>query len=142
MKLSNNFTLEELSKTDTGFINVPNATEADFLRQLCIYVLQPIRDEFGRIKVNSGFRCKAVNDAVGGKSNSQHKKGQAVDIVPLEDTIMPVYRWILDNLQLGCCIIYPQRGFIHVSLPRNNKGNNQALICMNGEYTLYEGDDK
>lgn len=141
MKLSKNFTLEELTRTNTGLLNIPNITEEDFLKQLCTYLLQPIRDEHGLIKINSGYRSKAVNDAVGGVNGSQHKKGQAGDIVPEQALLLDVYRWILDNLQYGSCIIYPDRGFIHVSLPRNNKGNKQALVCMNGEYTVYkEGD--
>ena len=138
MKLSKNFTLAELTKTDTGLLNVPNIIDEDFLKQLCTYILQPIRDSCGRIGISSGYRSKAVNDAVGGVNNSQHKKGQAADIVPAQSDIADVYRWIIDNLQFGSCIIYPDRGFIHISLPRNNKGNNQALICVKGKYTLYE----
>lgn len=138
MNLSKNFTLLELTKTDTGLLNTPNIIEEDFLKQLCVYVLQPIRDKCGRIDIGSGYRSKAVNDAVGGVDNSQHKKGQAADISPSQSTLVDVYRWILDNLQFGSCIIYPDRKFIHVSLPRINKGNNQALVCMNGKYTLYK----
>ena len=138
MKLSKNFSLAELSKTDTGLLNVPNIIEEDFLKQLCVYILQPIRDHCGRIDVNSGYRSKAVNDAVGGVNNSQHKKGQAADIRPTQCTLMDAYHWILDNIEFGSCIIYPNRKFIHISLPRIEQGNNQALICVNGKYTLYK----
>lgn len=138
MKLSKNFTLAELTKTDTRLLNTPNIIEEDFLKQLCTYVLQPIRDNCGRIDISSGYRSKAVNNAVGGVDNSQHKKGQAADISPAQSTLMDAYRWILTNLEFGCCIIYPDRKFIHVSLPRIAKGNNQALVCMNGEYTVYK----
>lgn len=138
MKLSKNFSLAKLSKTDTGLLNVPNIIDEDFLKQLCVYILQPIRDKCGRIDISSGYRSKAVNDAVGGVDNSQHKKGQAADIHPAQSTLMDVYRWILSNLEFGSCIIYPDRKFIHVSLPRIAKGNNQALVCMDGKYTVYK----
>lgn len=141
MKLSNNFSIDELCKTDTGLLNVPGIVEEDFLKQLCMYILQPIRDEHGRIDINSGYRSKAVNDAVGGVNNSQHRKGQAADIKPSSGYLKSVYKWILDNLQFGSCIIYPDRGFIHIALPRTNKGNNQALVCFKGEYTLYKGEE-
>lgn len=142
MKLSKNFILEELTKTDTDLLNIPNITEEDFLKQLCVYILQPIRDECGRIDISSGYRSKAVNDVVGGVDNSQHKKGQAADIRPAQSTLMDVYRWILNNLEFGSCIIYPDRKFIHVSLPRIDKGNNEALVCMNGKYTVYKNKSK
>ena len=67
MKLSNNFTLEELLVTSIGVANIPSDIEIDNLRALCINVLQPVRDMIGRpIIITSGFRCKAVNAKVGG----------------------------------------------------------------------------
>ena len=48
---------------------------------LCAYVLEPLRGAMGEpIKIGSGFRCQALNKAVGGVYNSQHMKGQAVDL--------------------------------------------------------------
>ncbi|MCK5643335.1 MAG: DUF882 domain-containing protein, partial [Gammaproteobacteria bacterium] len=116
MKLSDNFTLDEMCRTSTGVDNVPENTQIDFLKLLCVYILQPIRDEHGEMSVNSGYRSKGVNKAVGGTNNSQHKKGQAVDISPKESDLWDVYEWIVDNLEFGTCIIYPTRGFIHIAL--------------------------
>ena len=81
MKLSENFTLQELSKTSTGLENTPNKKQTDSLRQLAINVLQPARDALGPIKVTSAYRSQAVNAKVGGVSTSQHTKGEAADLM-------------------------------------------------------------
>ena len=60
MNLSRNFTLSELTKSDTairkGINNNPNAEQIEKLKALCENILQPVRDHFGRVKVTSGFR--------------------------------------------------------------------------------------
>jgi len=81
MKLTNNFTLAELTVTNSGLPNVPNSNEIAALKLLCENILQPLREKYGKpIKVNSGFRSAAVNKAVGGVASSQHVGGQAADI--------------------------------------------------------------
>lgn len=81
MKLSKNFSLDELTVTSTGLANVPNAAEMASLKALALHVLQPLRSALGRpVLVNSGFRSEAVNRAVGGTASSQHRLGQAADI--------------------------------------------------------------
>lgn len=84
-KLTANFTLEELCASSTarakGIKNVPNKQERDCLRVLAENVLQPLREHFDEpIKIGSGYRCAALNKAVGGVANSQHTKGQAADL--------------------------------------------------------------
>lgn len=139
MKLSNDFTLEELTKTDTGLPNVPDEERKAFLLLLAIFILQPIRDRFGKYKVNSGYRGPRVNKEVGGSSTSQHLEGQAADGYPEEANIYEVYRWIVkeSGIDFGQCIIYPGKGFIHISLPRPYKPNRQAFICHEGDYLPY-----
>jgi zinc D-Ala-D-Ala carboxypeptidase len=65
MNLSRNFTLQELIKSDTAIrLNIdnnPNGDQIDKLKQLCENVLQPVRDQFGRVKVTSGFRSLEKN---------------------------------------------------------------------------------
>ena len=60
MELTRNFTLEELTKSDTairkGINNNPNPEQIEKLKTLCEKILQPVRDHFGRVKVTSGFR--------------------------------------------------------------------------------------
>lgn len=80
MKITENFTLQEMTKTNTGLENNPNAEQLENLIKLT-KILQIIRNEYGNpIIVNSGFRSKEVNDKVGGSNNSDHLYGCAVDI--------------------------------------------------------------
>lgn len=75
------FTLEELCATKTGLTNIPTWQAVENLKALVNNVLDPIREAWGKpIIVTSGFRCKAVNDKVGGVATSQHTKGEAADL--------------------------------------------------------------
>lgn len=81
MRVTPDFTLEEMSATATGLPNVPNRTERAALLALAEHVLQPLRDAIGKpVYISSAFRSAAVNRAVGGVAGSQHRKGQAADI--------------------------------------------------------------
>lgn len=97
MKLSENFTLKELTTTNTGLANVPNANQVEKLKQLVENVLQPLRDAYGMpIQVTSGFRSLSVNAKIGGAATSQHTKGQAADIVCRDNA--KAFRIIRDSL--------------------------------------------
>lgn len=85
MQLSEHFTLEEMTRSETakihGYANTPNADELYNLRILCEKVLEPARAKVGKpLVITSGFRNKTVNKLVGGVSNSFHVNGQAADI--------------------------------------------------------------
>lgn len=140
IKFSKNFTLKELTRTSKPFLNEPTKTETLKLLYLSQYILQPIRDEFGTIRVSSGFRSGSVNKAVGGSSTSQHRKGEAADIVPRKADIQVVYEWIIKNLSYGQIISETARGkqWLHVSLPRIGKPNNQALVYDGKKYMPYK----
>ena len=80
MQLTTNFTLEELIHSDTanakGIDNTPTKEIEENLKYLAEKALQPIRDKWGKpLTVNSGYRCKELNKAVGGVSNSSHLTG-------------------------------------------------------------------
>ena len=86
-KLSKNFTLGEFIASDTakklGIDNNPTLADIYHMEELCFYVLQPIRDAWGKpIKITSGFRSWALNKAVGGSQTSVHPRGWAADIRP------------------------------------------------------------
>ena len=90
-KLSKNFTLEELTRSYTANVctidNTPGERQTANLRQLCVKVLQPLRDRFGEpIVIGSGYRCRRLNQRVGGVSNSDHLYGCAADIKTIGDT--------------------------------------------------------
>lgn len=82
MKLSPHFTIEELTHTDhRQYDNTPNATELDNLIRLATF-LEDVKTVLGGkpVMINSAFRSKQVNDAVGSKDTSQHRIGCAADI--------------------------------------------------------------
>ena len=139
MQLSKDFTRKELTKTDTGLANIAGEKDRAFLLLLAVFILQPIRDKFGKYTINSGYRSFKVNRKIGGSSTSQHLEGQAADGFPEEADIYEVYKWIVEEsgIHFGQCIIYPANGFIHISLPRLYKSNSQALICHEEKYLPY-----
>ena len=141
MNLSRNFTLEELTHTDTGVSNVPNDAEKYKLLLVANYLLQPVRDQFGPIHVTSGFRSKAVHEAIQKtqgaptSSTSQHLLAEAADFT-LQVDIEKVFSWCKENLIYGQLIKEDHNGkrWIHISLPRMDKPNMQALIFENNRY--------
>lgn len=79
------FTIEELTRSITaqrlGIDNTPPPAAVKNLHRLVEQVLDPLREAWGGpIHVNSGYRCAALNRAVGGAPRSQHMKGEAADI--------------------------------------------------------------
>ena len=137
MQLSKNFTLEELTVTNTGASNVPNEEQKRKLLYLATYLLQPIRDKFGKIHVNSGFRSEFVNEKIGGSKTSQHMEAEAADFKPEAADIMDVFKWCRENLVFGQ-IIFEHKGgawWIHISLPRLDKPNMMVMKFEDGVYT-------
>ncbi len=125
MNLTRNFTLLELTKSDTairrGIDNNPNADQVEKLKLLCENILQPVRDHFGRVKVTSGFRSVELCLAIGSSSNSQHAKAEAADFeCPGVDNV-ELFDWIKSNLEPDQMILEfytpgePNSGWIHCS---------------------------
>lgn len=91
MKLSENFTLEELTYSATaqryGIDNTPSEVVVGKLRTLCKTVLQPIRNKYGKPVVTTcGYRCPKLNKIAKGSATSDHMYGNAADIRSLSDT--------------------------------------------------------
>jgi hypothetical protein len=87
MQLSPNFSLDSLTRSQTalrkGIDNKPPQQAIDNLTLLCSTLLEPARALLGvPLMVDSGFRCQALNEAVGGASTSEHLFGRAADLVP------------------------------------------------------------
>lgn len=138
MKLSNNFTLAELSNSSTakrlGIDNTPNEQAIKNLKLLAENILQPIREHFDTtIHISSGFRSIALNKKIGGASNSQHTTGQAVDIDNdnTDITNAEIFEYIKDNLKFDQLIAeYPKNGkieWVHVSFASKNR--KQVLVA-------------
>ena len=131
-QLSEHFTLEELTHTDHRELdNTPNEQELANLNRLAAF-LEEVKTVLGGkpIMVNSAFRSKAVNDAVGSKDTSQHRTGCAADIrVPGMTPDEVVKAIIAANLGHDQVIREFDR-WTHVSIPNNttDKPRLQALI--------------
>ena len=85
MKLSEHLDLVEVTRSEyakrNGINNMPNAEYTENLIELAKKIFEPIRVHFNKpIHISSGFRSKLLNAAIGGAKNSQHTKGQAIDI--------------------------------------------------------------
>ena len=125
MELTRNFTLSELTKSDTairkGINNNPNAEQIEKLKTLCEKILQPVRDHFGRVKVTSGFRSPQLCQAIGSSPNSQHARAEAADFEVIGVDNCELADWIHKNLdydQLSCEFYTPgepNSGWIHCS---------------------------
>jgi len=132
MKLTEHFTLEELTHTDhRQYDNTPNDAELENLKRLAEFLEDVKKTLGGRpIMVNSAFRSKQVNDAVGSKDSSQHRIGCAVDIrVPQLTPNDVVKAVIASNLGYDQVIREFDR-WTHISIPNtpDMKPRKQALI--------------
>jgi len=125
MNLTRNFSLLELTKSDTairrGIDNNPNADQVEKLKLLCENILQPVRDHFGRVKVTSGFRSPELCTAIGSSINSQHARAEAADFeCPGVDNV-ELADWIHKTLTYDQLILEfytpgePNSGWIHCS---------------------------
>jgi hypothetical protein len=132
MNLTEHFTLEELTHTDhREFDNTPNDTELQNLRRLAEFLEDIKKTLDGKpIMVNSAFRSKQVNDAVGSRDSSQHRIGCAVDIrVPGLTPDQVVKTIIASDLPYDQLIREFDR-WTHISIPNtpDTKPRKQALI--------------
>ena len=136
MQLSKYFTLAEMTRSTEGkrrgIPNVPTEAEIVQLKNLCVNVLDKVREYFGKpLIVSSGFRGTELNRLLGGEPDSQHKKGQAADIEIDGVSNTAIFMYITKNLEFDQCIAEKLRredgsaGWIHVSF---NAGKNRKEI--------------
>jgi len=127
-----NFTLAELTHTDHRLLdNTPNDAERANLQRLAEF-LELVKVALGGkpIMVNSAFRSKAVNDAVGSKDTSQHRVGCAADIRVPGMTPDQVVRAVIATQLPFDQIIREFDAWTHISVPNSPalKPRRQALI--------------
>ena len=141
MNLSPHFTLEELTTTDhREFDNTPNETERENLVRLA-GLLELVKVALGGkpVMVNSAFRSKQVNDAVGSKDTSQHRVGCAADIRVPGMTPDQVVKAIMAAGLAYEQLIREFDRWTHISIPNDPKGKprGQTLIIDKAGVRLY-----
>ena len=127
------FTIEELCRSETarirGIDNTPTEEVRKNLMALVDNVLDPLREWYGKpIYVNSGYRCPALNKAVGGVANSQHLTGQAADIdVNDRAENRRLMKHIEDSLDFDQLIWENGGAWVHVSYRPDSRNRRQVL---------------
>lgn len=134
--LSPNFKLSEMIQSSIAeryeLDNTPDEKAKDNLTQLCRKILQPIRDRWGKIAVESGFRSEELNIFVKGAVTSQHRYGQAADFYPIEADARDVLSWIIYESMLPFDQVIDEialKGVIHVS----HTYNRREVLVQTGE---------
>ena len=109
-----------------------NAIVKKNMNTLVDKVLDPLREKVGAIRVNSGYRTPAYNKQIGGATNSQHCRGEAADIFPLEKDIDDVFSMIIREFKYDQVILEKNNAgsrWIHISY--KIEGNRQKAMTAN-----------
>ena len=138
-QITEHFTVEEFERSSTadrlGIINQVPESLIPNLRALCVEVLEPLRAFAGKpIVISSGYRCPALNQAVGGVPQSQHLRGEAADLhLPSIAEGRAWFRWLMDNTTFDQLIWeHDRRGshWIHVSCKAaTGRNRNRVVSC-------------
>ena len=116
------------------------------MKILCETILQPIRDHFGPISINSGYRGVVLNKTIGGSWKSQHCEGKAVDIECPGTSNRHVANWIADNCTYDQIILeFHDReifdsGWVHVSFNRGSNRMQRLHTLKEDGKTVYKNE--
>ena len=150
MKLTENFSLNELTKSQTaerkGIDNTPSAEHQENLKSLCEMILQPIRDHFGQVvSVSSGYRSPELCVAIGSSTQSQHAKGQASDFEIFGVSNKELADYIDQNLDYDQLILEywkgedePNSGWVHCSYTNGSNRKQYLRAYKENGSTKYE----
>jgi len=142
MKLTANFTLDELVKSQTAtrkdINNMPNPDQIENLKALAVNILQPVRSHFDKpLIISSGFRCAELCIAIGSSINSQHAKGEAADFEIWGTSNEELAKWIKSELEYDQLILEfwseenPNSGWVHCSYSRDHNRNASLVASKN-----------
>jgi hypothetical protein len=142
--LGTNFLYKEFVHSTTairqGIDNSPNEKQWQAIEAQALFIWQPVRNLFGKIRINSGFRCPELNSFVGGSANSNHLLGEAGDAEPLDRnvTLFEILEFIYNQLPFYELIAeYFPEGWIHASYRAGATSNRMLkLKDKNHNYTV------
>ena len=149
--LTKNFSYPEMIKSSTadrlGISNDATREHVINLVNLCNFILQPVRNEFGPIRVNSGYRSPALNAKVGGSKTSQHCNGEAADFESSRISNPDLAAWIAKHLEFDQLILEfydgvdPNSGWVHCSYKKDgtNRGNTLTALRVKGKTHYKKG---
>ena len=121
MKISEHITLEEAITSPTALrLGIDNSPSADILtnmQSVAINCFEPLRKWYNKpIKISSFYRCHTLNAAVGGAANSQHTKGQAIDMTAgNKEENKKLFEWCKANLVFDQLINEYDFSWVHIS---------------------------
>ena len=136
-----NFTVNELIRSETALRNnienTPTKAQLNSLVLVSRKILQPVRNQFGRTTVTSGFRSVQLCVAIGSWTGSAHAKGEAVDFYCRDKNVnlMVLTDWIYKNLEFRELILELDRGVIHCSF---RQGGNLKMLKVKTVDKNYE----
>lgn len=135
MRISKHISIEEATLSPTGLrLGIDNTPNEEILANMKLVAercFEPIRNWYGKpIKVNSFYRCDALNKAVKGSATSQHVQGKAIDIsTGTKAGNKLIYEWAKNNLIFDQLINEYDYAWVHISYNKNNN-RNQTLIIV------------
>jgi len=125
-----------ITATRRGLDNTPTETHLNNMKELAEQVFEPLREWVGGpIRINSFYRGKALNKAIGGSTSSQHCKGQAMDIDDggCKKTNAEMYAWIKENLNFDQMIWEfgddKNPNWVHISYVNEIDNRNRCLLA-------------
>ena len=133
--------MKHFTDIELGMKNVSSEIKEN-MYALVNNILDPLREKVGVIIVSSGYRSESYNKQIGGAKNSQHVKGEAVDIVFKNYDINKAFEYVKKNFTFDQ-LIFENRGgvkWLHISYSRV-KNRKEVLIAnkVNGKWIYKRG---
>ncbi len=146
---SPHFSRVEMIASDTaarrGILNLPPLWVQQNLQRLCLEVLEPIRAEFGPVRVTSGYRCIELNKLIGGSESSAHMRGQAADLQFPDPSISmkAVVEWLRTSGLPIDQVIFEFGAWVHVGIADIDKRprHERLMIFAGSRYLPFNPDD-
>ena len=142
-RLSDHFTVGEMIRTSHRYIdNTPSMQVLDELGDLCVSLLEPVRQHFGPLWITSGYRCPQLNQTIGGSTRSAHTFGCAADFVSMWGVpVNELVDWIAQSSLPYDQVIDEYSStttWVHLGKVRPGEGSprRQAFTMRYGKYTL------